>query len=357
MDIHQATRRYERWLAARTPLIPRDLALKHEQMGTHAFAFFRATFYRWAQLWDEHAVEWAAAPRPMSVGDLHIDNFGTWRDAEGRLVWGINDFDEAWRLPYTFDLVRLATSTSLAISHKNLEIDLKRAAKAILDGYRDALDIGGRPLVLAEGHKSLRLMAEARLHKPRRFWHRLTSLPTLRGRLPTAVHRGFAHALPEPDLPYRPVRRVAGLGHLGRQRFVALAEYGGGTIAREAKAMAPSAVAWARGHARAPIHCQKAIESAIRCHDPFVRVKRGWLLRRLAPDCARIELSGLPRQRDATDLLEAMGRETANMHLGTVEARALLADLHRRSRRWLYDAARMMRQHVEHDFSAWHSRR
>ena len=46
----------------------------------------------------------------LAVGDLHVENFGTWRDADGRLCWGINDFDEADRLPYTNDLVRLAAS-------------------------------------------------------------------------------------------------------------------------------------------------------------------------------------------------------------------------------------------------------
>jgi uncharacterized protein (DUF2252 family) len=25
-----------------------------------------------------------------------VENFGAWRDVEGRLIWGINDFDEAW---------------------------------------------------------------------------------------------------------------------------------------------------------------------------------------------------------------------------------------------------------------------
>ena len=35
--------------------------------------------------------------------------YGTWRDTEGRLVWGINDFDEAYPSPYTNDLVRLAS--------------------------------------------------------------------------------------------------------------------------------------------------------------------------------------------------------------------------------------------------------
>jgi len=43
----------------------------------------------------------------LAVGDLDLENFGTWCDSLGRLAWGINDFDEAFPLPYTHDLVRL----------------------------------------------------------------------------------------------------------------------------------------------------------------------------------------------------------------------------------------------------------
>ncbi len=50
----------------------------------------------------------------LAVGDIHVENFGTWRDAEGRLVWGVNDFDDAARMPYAIDIVRLATSAVLA---------------------------------------------------------------------------------------------------------------------------------------------------------------------------------------------------------------------------------------------------
>ena len=52
--------------------------------------------------------------RVLAVGDIHLENFGTWRDADGRLVWGVNDFDEAAQMPYVLDLVRLAASALLA---------------------------------------------------------------------------------------------------------------------------------------------------------------------------------------------------------------------------------------------------
>ena len=87
-----------------------DLDYKHDRMKKNAFVFLRATFFRWARRIETVCPDLAGAPAVLSVGDLHVENFGTWRDAEGRLVWGINDFDEAADIPYPFDLVRLATS-------------------------------------------------------------------------------------------------------------------------------------------------------------------------------------------------------------------------------------------------------
>ena len=52
----------------------------------------------------------------LAVGDLHVENFGVWRDSQQRLVWGINDFDDACELPFTSDLVRLAASALLRLA-------------------------------------------------------------------------------------------------------------------------------------------------------------------------------------------------------------------------------------------------
>ena len=109
MKIVKATQDYETWLGKRLRIVPRDLQYKHEIMAGNPFVFFRGMFYRWIQLWTEAAGAAAEAPEVLAVGDLHVENFGTWRDLEGRLVWGVNDFDEACWLPYTCDLVRLAT--------------------------------------------------------------------------------------------------------------------------------------------------------------------------------------------------------------------------------------------------------
>ena len=60
-----------------------DVAFKHEQMALAPFPFLRSTFYRWVQVWEETCPELASAPTVLAVGDLHTQNFGTWRDTEG----------------------------------------------------------------------------------------------------------------------------------------------------------------------------------------------------------------------------------------------------------------------------------
>src|SRR5579872_4856218 len=144
MRIRQATAQYEAWLGKHLKLIVKDLRLKHEQMRSAPFPFLRATYYRWAQTWAEICGEAAQAPTVLAVGDLHVENFGTWRDIEGRLIWGINDFDEAWPLPYTNDLIRLATSALLG----EMTVAWKEGTRAILEGYSAGVEAGGRPVVL-----------------------------------------------------------------------------------------------------------------------------------------------------------------------------------------------------------------
>ena len=56
---------------------------------------------------------------------------------------------------------------------------------------------------------------------------------------------------------------------------------------------------------------------AVRVADPFLNVRAGWVVRRLAPDCSRIEMKHLAGVQDECRLLWMMGWETGNVHLGT----------------------------------------
>ena len=142
MSIVETTAQYEEWLGSQIALVGPEIQLKHQRMASSPFPFMRATFYRWAQLFPKHCSELNNAPKVLGVGDLHIENFGTWRDQDGRLAWGVNDFDEACPVPYTNDLVRLASSAYLALADKtsSLRLDFDDACNAIQTGYLKGLE-------------------------------------------------------------------------------------------------------------------------------------------------------------------------------------------------------------------------
>jgi hypothetical protein len=358
MNIVKATKKYEAWLDQNTPILAADLEFKHQEMAKSVFSFLRATFYRWVQVWPEICSEPNNAPRVLGVGDLHVENFGTWRDTDGRLVWGINDFDEADQYPYTLDLVRLATSALVAAREHRLAMRPKAAVSAILEGYLDCLQKGGRPFVLAEGHAWLRQIAESELRDPVLFWRKMDQLPTAKANVPKSAREAVEQLLPEPGLKYRLARRRAGLGSLGRMRFVAIADWRGGRVAREAKALASPATCWIAPQ-RAPddISNQAVLKQAVRCPDPFLRRSSQWIVRRLSPHCSRIDLASLGAGRSELRLLEAMGWETANIHLGSRRQREkILRDLRGREGNWLVQAAETMASVVEKDWRNWKAR-
>ena len=357
MHIRQAVRDYERWLRGILRLETADIRRKHVLMRQDKFSFFRGTFFRWAQQWPKWCPAIATAPHVVAVGDLHVENFGTWRDTEGRLVWGVNDLDEAWRMPYTSDLVRLTVSAMIAGEERALSLGKVRVSRAILNGYRAGLTAGGKPFVLAERYSALRSMAIARLKNAKGYWQKLEGSPALRTRPATSVSRWLRQALPRGSRDERWGHRLAGIGSLGRERITVVADCFGSKVAREAKALAPSACAWAASRT-APLgrwH-RFLLQHSIRCPDPFVQMKGTWIIRRLAPDCSRIDLTDLPTAGDERRLLESMGWETANIHVASGRRAAILADLERRESGWLLDATERAVDAVTQDFEAWQER-
>jgi hypothetical protein len=354
MNIFKATADFEHWLGGQLPIIRQDLALKHQHMAEATFPFFRATFYRWLQLWPEACSSLVKAPAVLGVGDLHIENFGTWRDAEGRLIWGVNDLDEAWPAPYALDLVRLTTSVFVAIQEEHLCIAKRVASEAIEEGYRDALAAGGKAFVLAEDHRWLRLLALGKLRDPVQFWNKLEHLPPYTAKPPGDVRKLLESSLPSVRDVYLLKKRIAGLGSLGHPRILALSRWRGAFIAREAKAIRPSAWVWAKKAPSTKIYCDKLIELSIRVPDPCVRFQGRWVVRRLAPDCSRIELASLSKDRDEARLLYSMGWETANMHFATPHAIThVKQDLAARRGRWLHKSAKAMLAATMKDWEKW----
>jgi len=357
MNIVDSTRSYEKWLATHTHLIAADISRKHQFMAEALFPFFRATFYRWLQVWPEVCPDLRQAPAVLGVGDLHVENFGTWRDAEGRLTWGINDFDEAARYAYTVDLARLATSAVLAIDDEGLALRQRTACERIEEGYRDSIKAGGQPFVLAEQNRFLRDIAQQQLKDPRKFWDRMQSWPDARrGEAPKEVIAILESKMPRPKPPYRVADRQAGLGSRGHQRFVAIYHLYGGLVAREAKALVPSAANWCDCRHTPQILYAEILRQAIRVPDVTFEIHGSWLLRRLAPDCTKIPLTELPALNEER-LLYCMGWETANVHLGTRKMIPEVAkDLKQRKGDWLFNAARQMAKTARKDWKDWRGR-
>ena len=252
-------------------------------------------------------------------------------------------------------LVRLAVSAHLAVEAGHLPLKRKDICDSIIDGYREGLRAQGPPFVLGESNEWLRQIAESELRDPIHFWGKMDALPTVREQVPISAIDAIEHLLPARNLEYRLARRVAGLGSLGHARYVAIADWNGGRIAREAKALVSSACYWACDHdGPSEILYQTIISRAIRCPDPFVQLRGRWIVRRLSPHCSRIELATLEAQGEELQLLRAMGHETANIHLGTRSARrSILAHMQKQKRRWLHEATEVMLKAVREDWKAW----
>jgi Uncharacterized protein conserved in bacteria (DUF2252) len=335
-------------------VIESDLRSKHAQMKDDPFLFFRGTFYRWVQLCPQVCPDLRNAPKVLAVGDLHVGSFGTWRDAEGRMAWGVDDFDDSYPLPYTNDLVRLTTSVKMGIDAATLTIKFKDACQAILEGYQRSLRDRGCPVVLAERERNLEKLGIAAIKPPSDFWEKLIKHPAVKG-LPPKTRRALEKTLPDRNIDYKVVRREAGMGSLGQQRFLAIADRQGGCIGREAKAMVPSACAWLNGkHGHRQSYYEKAITRAVRSRDPYQTIEGEWLIRRRSPDSNPIGIDDLPKERDEAALLHAMGLEAANVHLGTKpQAKRIMKDLGRRKANWLRSAAKDMARTMEHEWQEY----
>jgi hypothetical protein len=350
--IRSSVRDYESWLRARLgdAFVPADLKHKHARMDESAFLFLRATCWRWAETAASIYPDLADAPGIASVGDAHVGNFGLWRDADARLVWGVNDYDEAAVTPWPFDLVRLAASALLADTDGRLSA--RETASAILDGYGKGL-ARPAPFVLERDRLWLRDLFAADDEKRRKEWEELLSAERLEKKAPRRFLAALAEAMPEPGLKPRLAARVAGAGSLGRMRIAAtIKAYRGGPLAREAKAIVPSC--WNRDAAPGAFH--GLATSAYRSPDPWLQQHGEIVVRRLSPNSRKLELAEHP-ERGRLRLLKAMARDLAAVHAADTERLAAVReDFERRKAGWLRDAARATAEATTRDWKAWKSR-
>ena len=96
---------------------PSAFQTKFRKMAASAFAFYRGSaslfYYDVSAEQNEGPYLNERTKRVWIHGDLHAENFGTYMNAEGRLVFNVNDFDEAYVGPFIWDLKRFVASVAL----------------------------------------------------------------------------------------------------------------------------------------------------------------------------------------------------------------------------------------------------
>ena len=105
---------------------PQLLAQKIERMASGPFGFFRGTFHLFARDMIAGVLDPWQNANPFTpvetdlVGDIHSENYGTFKAADGTVRYDINDFDETTRGCFDFDCKRAATSMFLASAANNI---------------------------------------------------------------------------------------------------------------------------------------------------------------------------------------------------------------------------------------------
>ena len=224
---------------------PERLAMKYRAMRNSPFVFLRGTCHLFYARLPKTGI-FRSAPPVWSCGDLHIENFGSYKGDNRLTYFDINDFDEAALAPASWDLARLATSIFVGGHDCGLSKPLAHALAArLIDTYTTTL-AGGRALWLeretSEGlvrtllsqlrERTRSSFLDARTQRKGQRRHlrvdgrkMLPVTPEQRA-LVTGFMAQFARSQPHPAF-YDVVdvaRRIAGTGSLGVDRFAILVE-------------------------------------------------------------------------------------------------------------------------------------
>ncbi|MCA9973924.1 MAG: DUF2252 family protein [Anaerolineales bacterium] len=116
---------------------PEGAQAKFEKLASAPFVFFRGTallYYR------DHAGSDAHLPQVFTIGDVHPENFGVMPNEDGAPFFGVNDFDEAYVAPFSYDVKRGAIGFFL-IARQNdpSKKKARKVARAFVNGYLEAL--------------------------------------------------------------------------------------------------------------------------------------------------------------------------------------------------------------------------
>ena len=326
---------------------PERLQMKYRNMRTSPFVFLRGTCHLFYQQLPRGAMV-ESAPPGWLCGDLHLENFGSYKGDNRLAYFDINDFDEAVLAPVDWDLVRMLTSVRVgAESISASAAEAQVLCGHFLDSYAGALAQGEMRWVERDTAQGLvgRLLTDLQGRLRADFLNRRTDLDekgrrrTLRldGKkaLPvsdkqreqvTQIVRQFAERQPDPAF-YKVLdvaRRIAGTGSLGLDRYAILVK-GKGSPDRnyllDLKHAKPSALLpyltvpqpkW-KSEAHRVVALQRRVQAVSMAFLQPLRIgKQSYVLRALQPSEDRVTLDRSSQtMKELERVLGAMGRLTA----------------------------------------------
>jgi len=342
---------------------PAAFRRKFRKMAASPFAFYRGSaslFY--ADQTGEYADDsfldqWTS--RVWIHGDLHAENFGTYMNSDGRLVFNVNDFDEAYVGPFSWDLKRFAASVALIGYGKALSDDVITALvttfaqayltelRAIAAGGDDA--IGSITLENADGVLR-RVLQQARLNTRVELLAGQTTIDDYERRFSladgvfevdeavaatvTAAFEEYLHTLPaarsvSTNIKDIKLRKGVGIGSAGLPSYNLLLE--GHTEALEndviiymKQAQVPAVARWidderVRGYFQHQGHRTAESQRALQAHaDPWLGYTSlggvGQLVAEVSPYAADLDWSDVNEPAELSGVIADLGRAVARMH-------------------------------------------
>lgn len=224
---------------------PERLAMKLQKMRGDPFIFLRGACHLFYERLPKEAL-FSQVPISWICGDLHLENFGSFKGDNRLAYFDINDFDEAALAPCTLDLVRFLVSVQLGV--RSLSVNAKAAellCRTFIDTYASALADGKARWVERETAIGLvhDLLDGLKLRSRVKFLDTRTELKGKRRRIRcdgkkalvvdevrleavTNLVAQFAATQPDPKFfsVIDVARRIAGTGSLGVERYIILVE-------------------------------------------------------------------------------------------------------------------------------------
>ena len=343
---------------------PERLDIKYRKMRNNAFAFLRGTCHLfYARLPQEGILK--NAPLAWVCGDLHLENFGSYKGDNRLVYFDINDFDEAALAPATWDLARMLTSvrvgadsmgispsraqtlctvfldtyTSTLAAGKSYWVERETAqgpVRALLDGLRDRQRVQFLDTRTDVKGKNRILRMDVKKALPASSMQRTAVTDFMASFAKSQANPGFYKVL---DV----ARRVAGTGSLGLERYVILVQGKGspnGNYLLDLKLSLPSSLIpqlrvsqplWAT-EAHRVVMLQRRLQAVSMAFlQPVLMGETAYILRGLQPSEDRIALDHTSLSMpDLTEVIGTMGRVVAWAHLrgagreGSANADALI---------------------------------